>query len=246
LDAETVKQYFLQSSVVDHYAQACNGVGLWKSEEIIFTRLFKPDDQLLELGCGAGRIAIGLHEIGYEQLLATDFSRLMVKEARRIAHILGYRILFRVADATQLPFADEMYDGVIFGFNGLMQIPGRENRRYAMQEIFRVLKPGAYFAFTAHDREVHWRKGYWKEQRSLWGKGKQHPGLTEFGDVYYKTPEGGMMFIHSPTCQEVRDDLKAAGFRVESDKLRSQLCRESERVLDFSDDCRFWIAQRPA
>lgn len=231
--------------MVEHYAHACNGVGLWQSEEIVVTRLFQQDDNLLELGCGAGRIAMGMYELGYRHIVATDFSRAMVKEARRIAHLLGYRIACQVADATCLPFPDESYDGVIFGFNGLMQIPSRAQRRQALQEILRVLKPGGYYTFTTHDRELPRRKAFWKAQRTLWNQGKQDPSLLEFGDLYYKTPEGGMMFIHSPTCQEVRDDLKAVGFRVESDKLRSQLCHESERVVDFSDECRFWVAQRP-
>lgn len=212
---------------------------------MVFTRLFEPGYRLLELGCGAGRIAIGMYELGYQHIMATDVSRAMVREARRIAQLLEYEISFQVADATQLPFSDESYDGVIFGFNGWMQIPGRHNRRLALQEIFRVLKPGGYYACTTHDRELPRRRAFWKAQRTLRNQGKNHPEQTEFGDLYYETPEGGMMFIHAPTCQEVCDDLKAVGFRVESYKLRSQLCRESDRVLDFSDECRFWSAQRP-
>ena len=67
-----------------------------------------------------------------------------------------------------------------------------------------------------------------------------------FGDLYGETPEGSMMFIHTPTCEEVREDLKAAGFRVEADTLRHQIANEPPVVRDFADECRFWVAQKPA
>ena len=200
---------------------------------------------MLELGCGAGRIAIGMYRLGYTQIVATDIAVAMVAEARRISSLLQYSIEFEVADATHLHFEDATFAGAIFGFNGLMQILGRPNRQQAMREIFRVLKPGAHFVFTTHDRDAHWRRGFWKKQRALWNTGQQHPALVDFGDLFYETPEGGMMYLHSPTCQEIRVDLKAASFEVVWDKLRSQMCRESEQVRDFSDDCRFWVAQRP-
>ena len=77
----------------------------------------------------------------------------MVAEARRINETFEYGIFFHHGDATALDYEDETYDGAIFGFNGLMQIPGRENRRRAMREIFRVLVPGSWFVFTTHDRD---------------------------------------------------------------------------------------------
>ena len=39
-------KYFDSESVVDHYAQAAVRLGLWLSEEKIFTRVFKPEDSI--------------------------------------------------------------------------------------------------------------------------------------------------------------------------------------------------------
>lgn len=245
MEINTAKAFFRRASVVEHYAQAANAVGLWNSEEHLFTQYFKPENSLLELGCGAGRITFGLWELGYKNILAIDYAREMVQEARRINHALEYSISFQQGDATELTLEENQFAGAIFGFNGLMQIPGRDNRLKAMSEIFRVLQPGAYFIFTGHDREVHWRRHFWKEQRRIWDRGEQHPELTDFGDLYFDAPEGGMMFIHSASPNEVRRDLKSVGFRVESDALRSNICPEPDRVRDFSDDTRFWIAQKP-
>ena len=123
MDSKIVKSYFESDPVVEHYAQAVAHLGLWQSEEKILTRVFKRDVSLLELGCGAGRIALGLYELGYKNILATDYSKGMIKRARHLAKLLEYPVPFRVADATNLEFEDNVFDGAIFGFNGLMQIP---------------------------------------------------------------------------------------------------------------------------
>lgn len=246
MEIEQAKPYFQQDAVVEHYARATNAVGLWVSEEKIFTRLFKRSDSLLELGCGAGRICIGLWELGYQHLLGIDYSREMITEARRINQVLEYGVAFHCQDATQLDFDDATYDGAIFGFNGLQMIPGRENRRRAMREVHRVLKPGGWFVFTGHDRESHGTKKLWRDQAKLWQRNGQHPGLEMFGELFHDMPEGGQMYIYSASRGEILDDLAAAGLRHETDILRSELCSEPAIVRQFSDDTRFWIVQRPS
>lgn len=244
MDAEIVRDYYNDQKVVRHYSDAAVRIGLWKSEEKIFTRVFGKEDTLLECGCGAGRIAMGLWELGYRNVLATDFAREQILEARRIARILDYRIHWKVEDATRLTFQDGLFDGVIFGFNGLMQIPGRDSRTQAMVEIFRVLRPGGWFVFTSHDRELSKYKKFWEKERGLWRKGKQHPMLDDFGDRFEPT-ELGDLYIHVPTPGEIREDLKRVGFRIEADVLRSKVANEDAATRTFSDECRFWVAQRP-
>lgn len=245
MEISKAKKYFEQSVVVEHYARAANNVGLWLSEEKIFQRLFKQEDSILELGCGAGRIAIGMWEIGYRHLLGIDYSRAMIQEARRINQVLGYGISFQVGDATQIKFPDGSFDGAIFGFNGLLMIPQRENRRKAMAETFRVIKPGGWFVFTGHDRLAHGSRKLWKEQEKLWQRGGQHEELEMMGDLFHKMPEGGEMFIHSGTRAEILEDLQSVGFLHEVDCLRSEIASESAQVRQFSDDTRFWVVQRP-
>lgn len=244
MEIDQALAYFRQPAVVDHYSQAANRIGLWRSETLIFTRLFQPEQSILELGCGAGRIAIGLWELGYKRVLATDASREMVAETRRINQVLEYGVPAHVEDATALSFSDNEFDGAIFGFNGLMQIPGRARRAQAMAEVARVIKPGSWFVFTGHDRSHHGRKRFWQEEAALWRKGLQHPQIEEFGDLYYEGEEGGLMYIHAADSAEVTADLEAAGFRVDVSVLRSEICTEPEHIRDFSDDTRFWIAQK--
>lgn len=245
VDADKVRDYFCGEKVLEYYTHAATSIGLWESESKVFQRVF-PDKSasLLELGCGCGRISFGLWELGYKHLLATDFSRKMIERARRLGRALDYGVHLRVADATRLAFEDDLFDGAVFGFNGLMQIPARINRRKAMSEIFRVLRPGSYFVFTTHDRECAKWKKFWRREKLAWRKEKQIPELLEYGDRFEST-DMGKLYIHVPTKADVMSDLREAGFKVEVDALRSQLANEGDLVRKFSDECRFWVAGKP-
>jgi len=242
--AETVKDYYAGEEVVDLYRRGTINVGLWASEEAVLTEYFRKDDRLVELGSGCGRIAFGLHEIGYRHLIGVEPSREMVKEARKLGKSLEYGVPFRVGDARELEFEDNLFDGAVFGFNGLMQIPGRDQRRAALKEILRVVRPGGYFVFTTHDRENYRYKKYWQDERKRWSREKQERALVEFGDRLENT-DIGPLYIHVPTPPEMRGELKATGWICLWDKLRSQLAVERPVVQQFSDECRFWLARKP-
>jgi ubiquinone/menaquinone biosynthesis C-methylase UbiE len=244
MDAKEVKAYFDSEGVVAYYAQAAADLGLWASEEKIFTRLFSPADSLLELGCGAGRIAIGMYELGYHNLLATDYSKEMVDTARDLAQRLEYTFHCRVCDATNLEFEDNVFDGAIFGFNGLMQIPQEAQRAVALSEVFRVIRPGGWFAFTTHDRERSAHREFWQAEALRWEYGTEKPELDDFGDRTESTHHGAH-FMHVPTVAEMQALLAQVGFRVEASVMRSELGPESPAVEEFSDDCRFWVVQKP-
>ncbi|MAV84991.1 MAG: methylase [Puniceicoccaceae bacterium] len=244
MDDKNVKAYFESNGVVDDYAKASVELGLWASEVKIFTRLFAPDDSILELGCGAGRIAFGLHELGFHNLLATDYARSMVGKTRDLAKRLDYAIHSRVADATCLEFEDAIFDGAIFGFNGLMQIPKSVQRERALNEVFRVLRPGAWFVFTTHDRDCSTHRDFWEAETLRWEYGTKKPELEDFGDRAEWT-DHGIHFMHVPTVSEMQLLLNKVGFHIEVSVMRSELGKESVEVEAFSDDCRFWIVQKP-
>lgn len=244
MDKDALQAYFEDEAVLDLYGRATANIGLWHSEEMVFQKYFQPEDRILEIGCGTGRIALGLHELGYRHLLGIDLSRGMVKRARHLATVLEYPVSFQVGDATRLKFDDGLFDGAIFGFNGLMQIPGRAARRRALSGIRRVVRPGGYFVFTTHDRD-HFSSGEsWEAEAARWETGRQDPALEEFGDRIVQSPIG-TYYIHIPSSEEIAADLVETGWDLRAHAMRSEIVNEPAEVREFSDDCRFWAARHP-
>jgi SAM-dependent methyltransferase len=249
VSADTVRADFNDPVSVVHYARAAHFLGLWKSERLLIQRFF-PDKglRLLEAGCGAGRATLGLWQMGYHQLTAFDFAAEPLDQARSLAALQTARIDFFLADATTVTLKKlggaEPFDGAGFFFNGLMQIPGRERRRSALRHIRELLRPGAKFLFTTHDRDSSpLEKAMWRAEKVRWASGTQDPQLVEFGDRYF-SDSAGNTFMHLPDRAEILEDLAQSGWAHEFDSLRRELATESAAVRDFSDECRFWVASR--
>ena len=249
ISGETVRADFNSVETVVYYTRAAHGMGLWDSELRLIERYF-PDraSHLLEAGCGAGRVTLGLWEAGYRKLTAFDFADELVDQARSLAIERGaHSIRWHLADATRLsecrPFDDTRFEGVLFLFNGLMQIPGRENRRAALHGLHALCRPGAPFIFTTHDRDDPAEQHLWAEETGRWARGEQDPRLLEYGDRYFPH-EHGRTFMHLPDRAEVLEDLAVTGWTHVEDATRDCLARESRLVREFSDNCRFWVAKK--
>lgn len=251
ISAETVRADFNDPIAVVHYARAAHFLGLWESERILIEKYFSDRSApLLEAGCGAGRITLGLWSLGYRHLTAFDFAAELVDQARFLAEERGAQaIQLLVADATALArchlLNDIPFSGALFLFNGLMQIPGRDQRRAAMRELHGVCAPGAPFLFTTHDRDYSpVERAMWRLEAMRWEHGEQDQRLVEFGDRYFED-EAGRTFMHLPDRAEILADLAATGWTHEFDAMRSDVAKESRAVHDFSDECRFWVARKP-
>lgn len=243
MDASTVRKYFENPRVVADYAEAAQNVGLWESERKVIFEYIPKSARVLELGCGAGRVSVALSREGYSDITATDFSPAMVEAAAQIAALRAPNVKCAVCDATKIAFPDESFDAVIFAFNGLMQIPRREARAAALDEIRRVLKLGGIFVFTTHERLTPEHARYWSAEEKQWKCGSQNPVLDDFGDIFYAGDHGNV-FIHSPTDAEVSEALAAAGFSEIFKNLRSRIAEEPSAVVDFSDDCVFRVVKK--
>ncbi len=125
-----------------------------------------------------------------------------------------------------------------------MQIPGRESRRRALAEIWRVLEPGGTFIFTTLDRDDALYRSVFRNPADPDPDLDRNPYLLEKGDRHFQTSHG-TTFMHVPTRREVCEDLDATGWTLVENRMRIEISRERKEVLDFSEDCRFWVAKKP-
>lgn len=108
ISAAQVRADFNDLPAVIHYTRAAHELGLWKSERLLIERFFPERTAvLLEAGCGAGRVTLGLWQLGYRNLTAFDFAEELLDQARSLAAERGAdtgpdTIRFHHADATQL------------------------------------------------------------------------------------------------------------------------------------------------
>jgi len=199
--------------------------GFWDSEKRFISKYFvKKKALLLDMGCGTGRTTMPLVKKGFV-VVGVDLVPAMIKNAKKIAKQKGLRVDYRVGDATKLKFKKNTFDYCLFSNQGLTQIPGKENRLKAMKEIFRVLKPGGLFMFTAHPRVYSRQFGWfwirqWFRIRILKPLGVKVDEI-DFGDRFFdrETSDKGRTFkskqyIHIPACHEMRIQMEDAGFKV--------------------------------
>ncbi len=118
---------------------------LWKRKAIQATGIVgQKGTRVLDLCCGSGDLALGFARLGgpESRVVALDFSEEMLAILRK--RLEGTPLQDRVevveGDATDLSrFPDGSMDAVSIGF-GLRNV---DNRARTLQEIHRVLKPGA-------------------------------------------------------------------------------------------------------
>ena len=102
--------------------------------------------KVLEVGCGRGDFSLFLSGKG-AVVHGTDFSDSAIEIAKAKVANNYSNIQFSVADAQQMPFGDAVFD-VIYSCECLEHIPDPQK---ALNELFRVLKPGGTAVITTEN-----------------------------------------------------------------------------------------------
>lgn len=104
---------------------------------------FPPRPRVLELGCGAGNLWLeNIERIPQDaEIILSDFSPGMLAQAQDNLSHQTADFQFRVINAQAIPFATQHFD-VVIANHMLYHVP---DKRLALREITRVLKPGGRF-----------------------------------------------------------------------------------------------------
>lgn len=109
-----------------------------------------PGTRMLDVGCGAGQIAIPAARAG-AQVTGIDLASNLIEQAQVRAQAEGVPVRFDVGDAEMLPYQDASYDLVV-SLIGAMFAP-RPNLVAA--ELLRVCRPGGRIAMANWTPEGH-------------------------------------------------------------------------------------------
>ncbi len=113
------------------------------------------DKEIIDIGCGTGVISLLALEMGAKKAVCGDISASMLELAGKNSKAAGIdpgRLSFCQLDAESLPYADNSFDAVITGMSfGLFP-----DQKKAVDEMFRVLKPGGLISLGAHGPEHYW------------------------------------------------------------------------------------------
>jgi SAM-dependent methyltransferase len=102
-----------------------------------WSRWVEPTSQILDYGCGYGRVLDILHSNGYRNLIGVDPAPAMIATARQKFPEISFEVL---QDFRSVDLADASVDAVLL-FAVLTSVPTNEGQRAILAEISRVLRP---------------------------------------------------------------------------------------------------------
>jgi ubiquinone/menaquinone biosynthesis C-methylase UbiE len=136
---------------------------------------------VLDLGSGAGRHLIKNKN---QKMYLVDFSKEMIKLAKKRAKEKNINAEFNISNLTNLPFLNNFFDSAIC-IASLHCIKGKINRTKAIKELFRVLKPKAEAEIAVWNKNSNKFKNSPKEKYVKWrDKGARYYYLFEEKEIH--------------------------------------------------------------
>jgi SAM-dependent methyltransferase len=168
---------------IDHY----HARGFPATVELADLLPIRPEDHILDIGCGLGGPARYFAARFGCKVSGIDITQPFVEAGQKLTSLLGMesQVAIEQGNGQHLPYPDGTFDGA-FSQHVTMNVA---DRTQFFGEAYRVLKPGAFFALTEH-------------------------GLGRTGNPRYPLPwsmDGGGSYLLPPS--ETRALLQAAGFK---------------------------------
>ena len=231
--------------VISRYAE----LGLWETEESLILEYVPDKAHFIDIGCGLGRTSIPLAEMGFE-VTGIDLSSGMLRAAKFLAEENDVNIRFEKMDVMKMAFKTESFGVALFSYNGFELVPGFQGKNIALDEIYRVLKPGGIFIFTTHSLFAINRFAGLRISGFLKLLGRRLLGLPfkeyELGERFSNAVDEEVKYIQILPPSTVKSMLKKAGFKIlyfnTSKRIEHQ---QTYKFYDlFADGERFYVCQK--
>ena len=159
----------------------------------ILAKYVGKDAPILDAGAGTGLVGVSLARMGYQNMVAMDFSRGMLDEARE----KGVYQKFDQMDMTNtLGYPDNAFDAVIsVGVLTVGHVPPM-----AFDELLRVTRPGGYIVFSLRP-DTYRDSGFKEKQEALVAAGKW--SYIEATEEFRPLPRGEPEVYHQVWVYQV-------------------------------------------
>jgi ubiquinone/menaquinone biosynthesis C-methylase UbiE len=157
--------------------------------------LSKQKGNILDLGSGSGRY---LQKIKNGKMYLVDFSKEMIKLAKKKAKKEKIPAEFFISSMTKLPFEDNFFNAAIA--NSSFHCLNKKEQIQAAKELFRVLKPKAKAEISVWNIESKRFKNAKKEKYIGWrDKGKRYYYLFNPKEIYDLFEKTGFKILEKQT-----------------------------------------------
>jgi D-alanine-D-alanine ligase len=117
-----------------------------------------PEDRILDLCCGQGRVSLELARRGFANVEGVDRSHYLIQRGKTQAKKESLSVKFREGDARKLRYAPDTFDVVMILGNSFGYFETVEDDARVAKEVFRVLKPWGKLLIDVTDGEYLRRK----------------------------------------------------------------------------------------
>lgn len=181
-----------------------------RTENILQRYLPSPPEVIVDVGGATGPYSILLAKKGYRVHLV-DLVPFHIEEAKKNAHLARINLeSLQVGDARDLNFPDQSV-GAILLLGPLYHLPKKEDRDRALQEAYRLLKPGGKLFAAAISRYAPFSHGMLKNIcsderfKNFLAKILENGCHAGDNDIYFTTS-----YMHKP--EELEKEIKDNGF----------------------------------
>ncbi len=233
---QDTKELFRESE----FGQWAQRAGLEEGEQFMIAKYLDPQANTLEAGSGGGRILLAMQAAGFQHLHGFDILPEFVEAAR--GRDTSGKIDYQVQDGRRLTYADASFDQLVYLQQFVSLVGPADDRRQAIAEAFRVLRPGGRIIMSLLCMRGRLRR-YWpllaylsvlrtvtfrnlSIQHQPWLRLKDAPNyaaLLDRGPYVY--------WFHE---QEAMDAFTAAGFTVEAIGSDAQV--HAGRLIEPAND----------
>lgn len=207
-------EYVNDPAVARGYDAYLDGSTLVQIDQQFAETHFLQPGQLVDLGCGTGRLSLAFARREFT-VISVDLSEEMLRIVQERAQAAGVPIVPAKANLVQLEaLADQSFDYAACLFSTLGMIDGPDNRRRALGQAYRLLRPGGRLVLHVHNRWFN----FWSRSGRRWLLTDLRRALTrrpDRGDWAMPAHQGlSGLTLHLFSRREILHLLKRVGFHV--------------------------------